>query len=409
MISRRKVIKGISAIPVLGFIGASGIGTAEAMTGLDPIDVKKPSVKRDYFKELGVRTFINAAGTYTALTASLMPKEVIESIHYAGHHYVSLDELQEKVGARIASLLRCEDALVSAGAFSAIVYATAASMAGKDQEKIKQLPDDLRGIKDEIIIQKAHRFGYDRAVRNCGGKLVEVETRQDLEKAVNEKTAMMFFFNDANKRGKIKDKEFVALGKKHNIPTFNDCAADVPPVENLWKYTEMGFDMVAFSGGKGLEGPQSAGLLLGRKDLIEAARLNMPPRANLGRGMKVNKEEVLAMLIALELFLERDHEKQWEIWENEISHIQQSISDIQGITTEMYVPEIANHVPSLRVVFDNSITRHSPRDIKEALVKGIPSIEVANATENELFLTTWMMGKGEEKIVASRLAEELRG
>ncbi len=408
MISRRKVIKTVSTIPVLGFIGASGIGSAMAMTSCEGKDVKKPPIKRDYFEELGVRTFINAAGTYTALTASLMPKEVIESIQYASHHYVSLDELQEKVGARIASMLKCEDALVSSGAFAAIVYATAAAMAGKDREKIIKLPDDLTGIKNEIIIQKAHRFGYDRAVRNCGGKLVEVETRQDLENAVNENTAMMFFYNNANNQGEIKDKEFVELGKKHNIPTFNDCAADVPPVENLWKWTEMGFDMVAFSGGKGLRGPQSAGLLLGRKDLIEAARLNMPPRANLGRGMKVNKEEVLAMLVALELFLARDHEKQWEIWENEIGHIQQGISDIPGISTEMYVPEIANHVPSLKIVFDNSTMKHSPKEIREALVKGKPSIEVTSATENELHLSTWMMSEGEEKIVAKRLAEELR-
>lgn len=411
MISRRKVIKRISSIPILGsLLGTGVIGTATAMAGtLGTAGIKSTLRERDYFEELGVRTFINAAGTYTALTASLMPKEVIESIHYAGHHYVNLDELQEKVGARIASMLRCEDALVSAGAFSAIVYATAAAMAGKDKEKIDQLPDDLTGIKNEVIIQKAHRFGYDRAVRNCGGKLVEVETDQDLENAINEKTAMMFFFNASNNLGKIKDKEFVELGKKHNIPTFNDCAADVPPVENLWKYTEMGFDMVAFSGGKGLEGPQSAGLLLGRKDLIEAARLNMPPRANLGRGMKINKEEVLAMLIALELYLEKDHEKEWKYWEDQIALIQKSISDIPGISTEVYVPEIANHVPTLRIIFDNSKIRHTPQDIKMALKsQGKPSIEVANATEDLLYLTTWMMDKGEEKVVARRLAEELR-
>jgi seryl-tRNA(Sec) selenium transferase len=304
-------------------------------------------------------------------------------------------------------MLRCEDALVSAGAFSAIIYGTAAAMAGKDQKKIIQLPDDLTGIKNEVIIQKAHRVGYDRAVRNCGAKLVEVESVQDLENAINEKTAMMFFFNDANNKGKIKDKEFAALGKKHNIPTFNDCAADVPPVENLWKYTEMGFDMVAFSGGKGLKGPQSAGLLLGRKDLIEAARLNMPPRANIGRGMKVNKEEVLAMLIALELYLQKDHEKEWIYWEEQIAHIQNAISEIPGISTEVYVPEIANHVPSLRVIFDNSKIRSTPKGIKEALRQGTPSIEVANATEDTLSLTVWMMNKGEEKQVAKRLAEEL--
>lgn len=401
MISRRKVLKLISSTPVLGSVmGAGALASVEGKAGSPP--------RRDYFKELGVKTFINAAGTYTSLTASLMPKEVLDSINYAANHYVGLDDLQEKAGARIASMLRCEDALVSAGAFSAIVYGTAAAMAGKDPEKIRRLPDDLTGIKNEVIMQKAHRLGYDRAVRNCGAKIVEVETVRDLEQAINENTAMMLFMNLNNHRGQIKDKEFVQLGKKHNIPTFNDCAADVPPVENLWKYTEMGFDMVAFSGGKGLRGPQSAGLLLGRKDLIEAARLNMPPRANIGRGMKVNKEEVLAMLVALELYLEKDHDKEWKYWESQNAHIQEKIADIPGISTEIYVPEIANHIPSLRILFDRSKTKHSPREIKEALKNGNPSIEVASASEDALHLTVWMLNKGEEKQVARRLSETLR-
>lgn len=364
--------------------------------------------KRDYFEELGVRTFINAAGTYTALTASLMPKEVVESIQYATHHFVSLDELQAKVGARIATMVRCEDALVSSGAFSAIVYGTAAAMAGKDPKKIAALPDNLTGIKNEVIIQKAHRVGYDRAVRNCGAKLIEVETVEELENAINEKTAMLLFINFSNNEGNIKDKEFVALGKKHQIPTFNDCAADVPPVENLWKYTEMGFDMVAFSGGKGIKGPQSAGLLLGRKDLIEAARMNMPPRANIGRGMKVNKEEVLGMMVALELYLAKDHDKEWQYWESQNAHIQKSIADIPGISTEIFVPEIANHIPSLRILFDRSKTKHSPKEIKEALKNGQPSIEVAGASEDTLNITVWMLNKGEEKLVAKKLSEALR-
>src|SRR5690606_37334590 len=229
MVSRRKVLKLISNTPVLG--GILGVGAFTSVEGKAAFPAK-----RDYFEELGVRRFLNAAGTYTTLTASLMPKEVVDSIHYASNHYVGLDELQEKAGARIASMLRCEDALVSAGAFSAIVYGTAAAMAGKDPEKIRQLPDNLNGIKDEVIMQKSHRLGYDRAVRNCGAKIIEVETVQDLERAINEKTAMMLFINFSNNKGQIKDKEFVALGKKHNVPTFNDCAADVPPVENLWKY-----------------------------------------------------------------------------------------------------------------------------------------------------------------------------
>jgi L-seryl-tRNA(Ser) seleniumtransferase len=402
MITRRKVLKMFSSIPLLGgLIGAGGITAASAA-------VSGPLIKRDYFEELGVRTFINAAGTYTALTASLMPKEVVESIHYATNHFVGLDELQEKVGARIATMLRCEDALVSAGAFSAIVYGTAAAMAGKDSEKIVRLPDDLTGIKHEVIIQKAHAGGYDRAVRNCGAKLVEVETVEDFENAINGNTAMLLFMNYHNHDGNIKHQEFVALGKKHQIPTFNDCAADVPPVENLWKYTEMGFDMVAFSGGKGIKGPQSAGLLLGRKDLIEAARIHMPPRANLGRGMKVNKEEILGMMVALELYLNKDHDKEWEYWEEQNAHIQKSIEDIPGISTEIFIPEIANHIPSLRINFDRSKAKHTPREIKEALVNGKPSIEVASATEDTLNLTVWMLNKGEEKQVAKSLAKALK-
>src|SRR5690554_456206 len=222
MISRRKILKTMSAMPFVGgLLGAQTLSAASS-------EMENLPAKRNYFEELGVRTFINAAGTYTALTASLMPKEVIASIQYAAHHYVGLDDLQEKVGKKIAEMLRCEDALVSAGAFSAIVYGTAATMAGKDQKKIAQLPDNLDGIKDEVIIQKAHRVGYDRAVRNCGANLIEVETASDLERAINPNTAMMLFMNFNNNVGKIKDREFVELGKKHEIPTFNDCAADVP-------------------------------------------------------------------------------------------------------------------------------------------------------------------------------------
>src|SRR5262249_158944 len=155
----------------------------------------------------------------------------------------------------------------TSGAASALTLGTAAVLTGMDRQKMIDLPD-LTGMKSEVIIQKAHRFGYDHAVRNCGVRLVEVETREDLERAVNDKTAMMLFYNNNNKEGRIEDKEFVALGKKHGIPTFNDAAADVPPVENLRKYTTMGFDLVTFSGGKGIRGPQSAGMLLGRKNLI---------------------------------------------------------------------------------------------------------------------------------------------
>src|SRR6266852_1328582 len=268
MWSRRHFLETISALPLVGGFTAPSTAPAAAATA------RKGG--RDYCRELGVRPFINAAGTYTAMTASLMPPEVMGAIQYASRQYVMLDELHDRVGQRIAALVRAEAAMVTSGAASALTLGTAAILTGTDRQKIVDLPN-LAGLKSEVIIQKSHRFGYDHAVRNCGVRLVEVETRDDLERAINDKTAMMLFYNNNTRDGRIPDEEFAQLGKRHGIPTLNDAAADVPPVDNLWKYTKMGFGLVAFSGGKGLRGPQSAGLLLGRKDLIEAARLNAPP------------------------------------------------------------------------------------------------------------------------------------
>src|SRR6187200_1933027 len=261
---RRRFLRSLSGLPLTGLIDGR---TAAAQT--TPVR----ELGGDYFKELGVKPFINAAGTYTSMTASLMPPEVMDAIKYASKHYVMLDELHDRVGERIASLLGCEAAMVTAGAASALTLGTAAVLTGSDRRKIVDLPN-LAGMKSEVIVQKSHRFGYDHAVRNCGVRLVEVETAAELERAINPNTAMMLFYNNNNAVGQIRDQEFVALGKKHRIPTFNDCAADVPPVENLWKYTKMGFDLVTFSGGKGIRGPQSAGLLLASKPVIAAARLN---------------------------------------------------------------------------------------------------------------------------------------
>src|SRR5882672_2031472 len=238
MTKRRDLLKGLMTLPLLG---AAAGHEAFAKAG-SPGDFE-----RDYFKELGVRTFINAAGTYTALTASLPHPEVIKAINYAALQFVKLEDLQEKVGDRIAELLKCEGALVTSGAASAITLGTAAVLTGGDPQKIEHIPTDLTGMKSEVIIQKSHRVGYDHAIRNCGVKLIEVESRQELESAINDRTGMMWFYNNNNPTGKVKDVEFVAIGKKYGISTFNDCAAEVPPVENLWKWTQMGFDLVCFS------------------------------------------------------------------------------------------------------------------------------------------------------------------
>ena len=343
MWSRRRFLEMFSGLPVVGgWVGA----------GVAPGAAAPAAVARDYFRELGVRPFINAAGTYTAMTASLMPPEVIAAITYASKHYVMLDELHDRVGARIATLLKCEAAMVTSGAASALTLATAGVLTGADPRKVVELPN-LAGMKSDVIIQKAHRFGYDHAVRNCGVRLVEVESRDDIERAITPQTAMMLFYNNNNMEGRIRDEEFVAIGRKHGVPTLNDAAADVPPVENLWKYTQMGFDLVAFSGGKGLRGPQSAGLLLGRRDLVAAARLNAPPNGNtVGRGMKVNKEEMVGMLAALELYLARDHAAEQRDFQARAEAIRSSAAAVAGVKAEIFVPEVANHVPHVRISWD---------------------------------------------------------
>ena len=402
MISRRKLLQHMGAVPVAGSL-------LVLPKSLQPHLQPETGTSRDFFKELGVRTFINAAGTYTALTGCMMHPNVVEAIEYASKQYVTLDEIQDKVGERIAELLHCEYATVTAGCFSAITLGTAGVITGLDPKKADQLPNDFTGLKSEVILQKSHRVGYDHAIKNTGAKIVEVETREDLEKAIKENTAMMWFLNYHSNDGQIGPEEWVAIGKKHGIPTMNDCAADVPPVENLWKYTKMGFDLVCFSGGKGIRGPQSAGLLLGRKDLVKAARLSAPPRGStIGRGMKVNKEEVLGMLVALETYLSRDHEADWKLWEGQIKQINDSVADIPGVETEIHVPEIANHVPSIRVRWDQEKIAMTPNEVRDALRKGHPSIETVGGGES-VDMTTWMLQAGEERIVGKRLAEILTG
>lgn len=398
MLSRRQLLKTLSSMPLIGGVFGGGIVASSAAAQVP--------AARDYFKELGVRTFINAAGTYTFLSASLMPAEVTEAIRYASQDFVNLDELQDRVGERIAELLHCEAATVTAGCASAITLGTAGILTGTDEQKIERLPD-LTGMRKEVIVQKSHRFDYEHAIRNCGVKLIEVVTRNELERAINGNTAMLWFLNKMNNEGEIQDKEFVELGQEYDVPTFIDCAADLPPKENLWRHTEMGFDLVCFSGGKGIRGPQSAGLLLGKEKFIRAARMNTSPRSNtIGRGMKVNKEEVLGMLVALERYLSKDHELDWKLWETQIRLIRDSAISVAGVEAEIHVPEIANHVPSLRIKWDQKRLGMSYSEFSERLRNGHPSIETMGG-EDRVDVTTWMMRPGQERIVARRIKHVL--
>jgi L-seryl-tRNA(Ser) seleniumtransferase len=401
MISRRKLLKTLSSVPVVGGLVGTGFLAPQLLSAA----VTKPAA-RNFFKELGIRTFINAAGTYTSMTGSLMAEEVTSAIVFGASEYVDLDDLQDKVGERIAQLLECEYATVSSGAFGAMSIGLAGVISGMDSAIAAQLPDTT-GLKHEVIIQEGHNIGYTHALLNVGAKLVVVKTKKEMEKAINKNTAMLWFLNASTDNGEVKYEEFIALGKKHNIPTFIDCAADVPPVENLFKFTKMGFDLVAFSGGKGIRGPQSAGLLLGRKDLIKAARIHCPPRGTtIGRGMKVNKEEVLGMLVALEMYLAKDHGKEWKLWENQIKLISDSALTVNGVETEIYVPPYANHVPSLRISWDNKIVKITPEEARKKLMEGHPAIATVGDKET-IGITSWMMDPGQERIVAKRIKEVL--
>ena len=401
MINRRDLIKHLSTFPLLGgFLGQESIESIG-------FTAKLPA--RNLAKELGIRTFINAAGTYTFMTGSLMQDEVVEVIQGAAKDFMILDEVQTKVGEKIAALTHAEAAVVTAGCFSALTLGLAGVLTGMDQKKVEALPHlEGTGMKSEVIIQKGHSIGYSHALTNTGCKMVEVETLEELEKAINEKTALMWFLHIQSDKGQIMHEKWIEVAKKHGIPTMIDMAADVPPVENLWRFNDLGFDLVCVSGGKAMRGPQSAGILMGKKHLIEAARLSMPPRGStIGRGMKVNKEEILGMYVALDNFVKMDHKKEWKMWEDRAALIANAAKSVKGVNVETFAPELGNHTPTLRISWDAAKVNLPVKMLQDNLRNGNPSIEIMPGENNTLTITTWMLKVGEEKIVAARLKEEL--
>ncbi|MEJ7692177.1 selenocysteine synthase [Daejeonella sp.] len=399
---RRDVLKYLSVAPVAGAV----VGSVTPFQSLSAAPIAAP--KRDLVKELGLRTFINAYGVYTTHTASLMSDEVMAAINGSSRKFVLYNDLQDKVGEKIAAMCHAEAAMVTSGCWSAIVLGTAGVLTGMDRKKVAMLPDVSTFEKNEVIVQKAHMGSYDHTLTNTGIIRVVVETAEELEKAITSKTALTWFYNEATPWGKIGHAEWLAIARKHNIPTMVDIAADVPPVENLWKFNDMGYDLVCVSGGKAIRGPQSAGILMGKKNLLAAARLSAPPGGNnIGRGMKVNKEEILGMYAALDRFIKLDHGKEWKMWEDRAGVIANAVNKIKGAKAEIFVPPIANVTPTLRITWDQSLIKLASRDMTANLRNGNPSIEAPKYVENALIISVWMMQDGEEKIVARRLAEEL--
>jgi D-glucosaminate-6-phosphate ammonia-lyase len=401
-ISRRGLLRTGAGLALGGVLNGSGSARSAEER---PV----PSI----YQSLGVKRVINATGTVTILGGSLMPPEVVAAWADASRHFVNLLELQEKVGERIAQLAGVEAALVTTGAAGAILLGTAAAVTGGDPARVRRLPDTA-GLKNEIVLQKAHHSCYDNQLIDVGVHLVTVETRADLEHAVNERTAVLFFLNVAEPEGRIRRQEWIEVGRRRGIPTLLDAAADVPPVENLNAYNRLGFDLVAISGGKALRGPNDTGLLLGRKDLIEAARLNTNPHCGtIGRMMKVSKEDMVALLAAVERYVRIDHRAEWREYERRLAVIEQALARarIPTLEYERIVPPVANRVPHLILSWDEKRLNLTRQELTRELAEGDPPIQIGRVSgtgDKGVLISVFVLQEGEDQIVAERLRSILK-
>jgi uncharacterized pyridoxal phosphate-dependent enzyme len=364
------------------------------------------------YEELGVTTVINCEGTMTMLGGSILRPELEAVMAQAGRHFVTMPELEVAAGKRIAEMLKLPDgytALVTSGAAAAIQSGLAGILTAGNETFIKQLPD-LTGLKSEVIIQKSHRNPFDHQLRTTGVKLIEIETLDQLRQAIGPRTAMMHFTNFANAAGQIKVDEWAKLAKEYKLPCMNDAAADTPPVSHLWDYANMGYDLVTFSGGKAMRGPQCAGLLLGRKDLVAYALLNNSPHEDtLGRSSKVGKEEIIGMVKALELYLNEDHDALAREWQGRLESISRQIVRVAGVNTAFFVPDIANHVPHMQITWDAAKISLTPAQAAQLLRESRPAIVIGVGEEKPgLAMNSFMLQPGEDKLVADRLVRIFR-
>ncbi len=412
--NRRGFMKMLAASPLLAQIAAQGlyVKSAAAM-GLDP--------KSNVYTRLGVKTVINCRGTWTYLSGSLQFPEAREAQAEAGRYFVNMVELHHAVGRRLAELTGAESGVITSGAAGAMAAATAACMAGSDPQKIWQLPDTT-GLKHEVIMVGG-RSAFDSAIRLTGAKLVLVDKPDDIANAITPNTAMIYTTDLKEKL----DRE-AAIAKQHNVPMLLDDAAGIPPIDNIKLYAKMKLDLYTFSGGKGLRGPQCSGVLLGRKDLIEAAvRNSCPYEGAVCRPMKVGKEEVIGCLTAIETWLNTDSKKLYDEWNARVDRIAKLVDTVPGVQTEIYIPDDGNRYPTLRVSWDQDAWGFGIKDCVEKLREGDPVIEVLGIDnpslvsavhegiekpkpnpkelkkQNHIELVSMTIQPGEEMIVGDRL------
>ncbi len=401
MAYRRTILKGLGSVLPLGILG-SAVGCAE---NARPTEEK---MSRDYYKELGVKPFINAAGAYSALGGARMRPQVVDAMRYATTRKVKMKELHDAVGKRISELVGSESAMVTSGATASMVLGTAACMTMGDEEKMQQLPDTT-GIKDEIIIQKKHRYTYDRALTVPGGHFIEVESEDDVRNAVNDRTAMMFFLKPTQVGDNIPAERYVALARELGIPSFCDAATTTPPGSNVVDGVSEGFDLICYSGGKGLRGPYSAGLLIGRADLIRYARQNGAPNdISIGRGMKVASEEYLGMLVALETSLGISEEADFSYKRERFGNIVEQITDVPGVTTEVFVSESETNELYLDIDWDQNTINLDQQQFIDALREETPAVEVRllQFAGGRIHLSATVMDDGQD-VVAGQVIRKV--
>ena len=369
--SRRSFVKFVAAAPLLSQIAVRQLyAQAATAAGHDP--------RQNVYTRLGVKTVINCRGTWTYLSGSLEFPEVRQAQVEASQYFVNMLDLQRAVGRRLAELTGAESGIVTSGAAGAMAAATAGCMAGTDDKYIWQLPDTT-GLKHEVIMVGG-RSAFDSAIRLTGAKLVLTYSPEELANAINENTAMIY----TTDLGEKLQKE-VSIAKDHKVPMLLDDAAGIPPADNAKLYARMGLDLYCFSGGKGLSGPQCSGLLLGRKDLIEAALLNCSPREGaVCRPMKVGKEEVIGCLTALETWLKMDEKKLYAEWNSRVDRIRKLVETVPGIKTDTYTPDDGNRYPTLKISWDQQAWRYSISDCVQQLRDGDPVIEVLGADNPSL-------------------------
>jgi L-seryl-tRNA(Ser) seleniumtransferase len=411
---RRMFMKWMAAAPVLGAVAWQDF--AQKLLGA-------PSgTQANVYQRIGVRPFINARGTWTYLSGSLMLPEVRRAMEAASQQFVDMFELQRAVGKRLAALSGAESAMITSGSAGAMAAATAACIAGSDPAKIWQLPDTT-GLKHEVVMLGG-RIAFDNALRLAGGKLVLAQTADELPSAINEQTAMVYTTWRDDRLSRALD-----VTHRAKIPLLLDDAAGIPPLDNLSRYAKMGVDLYCFSGGKGLRGPQCAGVLLGRKDLIDAALANSNPwEGSVCRPMKAGKEEIIGMLTAIETWQKIDINSLNREWNAKVQRIAKVVETVPGVTTKIYVPEEGNSYPTLRVMWDEQRFGLTVAQCDEQLRSGEPRIEVLTnnnpsmvaaaregedpkheAPKNQLEIVSMTLQSGEDLILARRLREILNG